>query len=242
MSREQNSDLSVTGVASVERGLQVLTAFQRGDGALSLADLARRTGLVKSTVMRLAISLEQFGLFKKLEDGNYRLDGTVLRLASIYQEQIDLETVIVPALRRLVAETQETASFYVRLGDQRLCLFRVTSPHSLRLHIRPGDALPMDESSIAQVLIEFEGRARSDRKSALKVPLYTAGRRDPHTASLSTPVFGKDENLLGALAISGPITRLTAERAAGASGLLREVAAELTHTLGGYKRAAPALT
>jgi DNA-binding IclR family transcriptional regulator len=233
MTRELGNDLSVSGVASVDRALSVLTAFRRGDGALSLAELTRRTGLVKSTVMRLAISLEQFGLLRRGADGQYRLDAEVLRLASIYQEQIDLEAVVIPVLKRLVDQTKETASFYIRHGDYRMCLLRVDSPHRLRLHIRPGDILPMDESSIAQVLRAFDNPSQNDMAKLPTVPLYTAGKRDPHTAGLSMPVFGAQSKLMGALAISGPITRFTAERAQAVSGTLRDLAEELSRTLGG---------
>src|SRR3954468_10470238 len=99
MSRENGNDLSVSGVASVDRALAVLTAFKRGDKALSLAELTRRTGLVKTTVLRLAISLEQRGLLKRLDDGGYRLDAEVLRLAAVYQDQLDLEALISPILK-----------------------------------------------------------------------------------------------------------------------------------------------
>jgi DNA-binding IclR family transcriptional regulator len=235
MARENGNDLSVSGVASVDRALSVLTAFKRGDKALSLAELSRRTGLVKSTVMRLAISLEQIGLLKRLDDGQYRLDAEVLRLASIYQEQVDLDGLVVPVLSRLVDETKETASFYIRRGEQRLCLFRVESPHRLRLHIRPGDLLPMDESAIAQVLRAFDDPEGS-RSTGLSVPLYTAGTRDPHTSGLAMPVFGADSKLVGALAISGPITRFTADRAKAVSETLYSMAMELTKSLGGDGR------
>ena len=46
------------GVAAVDRALSVLSAFQDGDAALSLAELAERTRLYKSTVLRLLASLE----------------------------------------------------------------------------------------------------------------------------------------------------------------------------------------
>lgn len=230
MARDVDDELSVAGVASVDRALALLTAFKRGDGALGLAELARRTGLVKSTVMRVGISLEHAGLLKKLEDGRYRLDAGVLRLASIYQDQISLEDVVTPALRRLVDATEETASFYIRHGNQRLCLFRVDSPHRLRLHIRPGDMLPMDESSIAQVLRAFG--AGIGQASGLSIPVYTAGKRDPHTSGLSIPVFGSG-GLMGALAISGPITRLTLAKADTVAGHLVREACDLTRILGG---------
>ena len=90
MDRELDNDQTMSGVASVDRALLILTAFRRDDPSLGLAELTRRTGLVKSTVLRLAASLEKFCLLKKKEDGNYRLDVGVLRLASVFQEQTDL--------------------------------------------------------------------------------------------------------------------------------------------------------
>ena len=46
----------VKGVASADRLLTALTAFRPGDNALELSELAHRTGLVKSTLMRLCVS------------------------------------------------------------------------------------------------------------------------------------------------------------------------------------------
>jgi DNA-binding IclR family transcriptional regulator len=235
MTRDNGNDLSVSGVAAADRALAVLTAFRRGDKALSLAELTRRTGLVKTTVLRLAISLEQRGLLKRLDDGQYRLDAEVLRLSSIYQNQIDLDVLLIPVLTQLVEMTQETASFYIRRGEQRMCLFRVESPHQLRLHIRPGDLLPLDESAIAQVLRAFDDRARRQTASP-RVPIYTAGKRDPHTAGLAAPVFSDGTKLVGALAVSGPVTRFTEERAKAISETLLSLAAELTRSLGGDQR------
>src|SRR3954454_25414871 len=74
------------GVASAERVLAVLTAFRRGDDALELTELARRTALVKSTIMRLCISLEKFDLVERLDDGRYRLGVEAARVGSGYQQ------------------------------------------------------------------------------------------------------------------------------------------------------------
>jgi DNA-binding IclR family transcriptional regulator len=56
MVRKARQRPKLEGVASAERVLAVLTAFRRGDDALELTELARRTSLVKSTIMRLCIS------------------------------------------------------------------------------------------------------------------------------------------------------------------------------------------
>ena len=141
--RKQNRP-AVEGVAAVDRALAILAAFRRGDTSLSLAELSERTGLVKSTIMRLAVSLERYGLLVRLHDGSYQLDAEVLRLGVAYQQSFRLEKFVLPALEDFVARYSETTSFYVRRGEQRQCLFRVKSPHLLRLHIHQGDMLPMD--------------------------------------------------------------------------------------------------
>src|SRR5919199_1071137 len=86
MPRKPRTPRSVAGVATADRVLSILTAFRRGDGALELAELAARTGLVKSTIMRLAISLERYGFLMRQHDGSYRLGAEGGRLRAIFQE------------------------------------------------------------------------------------------------------------------------------------------------------------
>lgn len=224
------------GVASAGRALTLLSAFRKGDDAVSLAELAARTGLVKTTIMRLAISMEEHGFLSRLPDGSYRLGAELFRLGSVYQQSFRVEAHVMPALEKLVAATGESASLYVRSGNQRLCLFRVDSPHPLRLHVRQGDMRPMDDSATAQVLRIFGGATQPARTAAL--PLYTSGATDPHIASMATPVFGPGENFAGALSLTGPVTRFNREAADKAAQTVQGIAAELTRALGGRAPAA----
>jgi DNA-binding IclR family transcriptional regulator len=142
-----------------------------------------------------------------------------------------MEERIVPVLERLASESLETASFYIRRGNQRLCLFRVDSPYPLRMNVRPGDMRPMDGSAIAQVLATF-GTQRRSKRDDVHLPIYSSGVTDPHVASLAMPVFGSEGRLLGALALSGPTSRLTAEQAIVLGPRLREAAEPLSSELG----------
>ena len=227
---------SVGGVSAVERALAVLTAFRRGDGSLSLAELAERTGLVKSTIMRLAVSLETFDLLARMPDGGYRLDAECLRLGSLYQQSFDLAVHALPALDDLVAKTGETASFYVRHGHERLCLFRVESAHRIRMHVQPGDRRPMDKSAIAEALRRFE-HGLSGGEIDVDLPLFSSGVTDPHTAALAMPVFGIGDALIGVLAISGPVSRVTGAFAIAKRGKLRATGIALTRACGGMPTA-----
>jgi DNA-binding IclR family transcriptional regulator len=230
--KQRGTAPSVKGVPAAERALAVLTAFQQGDGALSLAELAERTGLVKSTIMRLAVSLQHFQLLARLPDGKYQLGAEILRLGTAYQQAFSLQDHVLPILERLAAHSGETATFYVPHAEERLCLFRVESASNIRMRVQPGEVRPMDDSAIARVLRRYAAGPAKDRAGEGLV-LYASGVADPHTAALATPVFGAAAALIGAMAIAGPATRLTPERAQALKELLAEAGTELTRLCSG---------
>lgn len=125
----------------------MLAAFRPGDDTLGLPELAERTRLYKSTVLRLLASLQHARMIQRLGDGRYQLGPAIARLHAIYTASFSLENVVMPELRALVAATQESAAFHVRQGDQRLCLYRVDSPLPVRDHIRAGELLPLDRGA-----------------------------------------------------------------------------------------------
>ncbi|WP_425928335.1 IclR family transcriptional regulator [Pseudomonas sp. NyZ201] len=218
---------AVNGVASADRVLTVLTAFQIGDSSLSLVELAERTGLIKSTIMRLMVSLESYGFVTRMSDGRYQLASEIMRLNTVYQESLDLERHVMPRLHYLAEQTGETASFYVRHGAYRLCQYRVNSAHRLRLDLQPGDMRPMDEAAGAQAL-----RAPYQTGIALPKPYYSRGATDPHASSMALPIYGAQQELVGALVISGPASRLTEESAQNFREVFFETARDLMRSLG----------
>ena len=61
--------MSEDRVEAVERALTILEAFREGEESLSLAALAEKTGFYKSTILRLAASLERFGYLAREPSG-----------------------------------------------------------------------------------------------------------------------------------------------------------------------------
>jgi DNA-binding IclR family transcriptional regulator len=204
------------GAAAVDRALSLLGAYQTGDLALTLAELAERTRLYKSTVLRLLASLEHARLIQKLDDGRYGIGAEVARLHSLYAASFSLDRVAMPVLRALVAATGESAAYHVRQGDARLCLYRVDSPHPIRDHIRAGDLLPLDRGTGARILIAFDvNTARAGRPkdknlyAKIREQGYctAVGDRLADVAGISAPVFKADGRLAGALTLTMPASR-----------------------------------
>lgn len=62
-----------TPIASVERPLEVFDAFEAGPGALTLVELSERTGLYKSTILRIVETLAARGHLVREADGTYQI-------------------------------------------------------------------------------------------------------------------------------------------------------------------------
>jgi DNA-binding IclR family transcriptional regulator len=231
-------------VSSVERALAVLEAFQDDDNSLTLAELARRTGLYKSTILRLIESLERRNFIMRLDNGQYQLGAALVRLGELSKRSTRLGDQVLPVLTRLADTTGESAVFYVRYGDQRFCLFRIDSRRTVRAHIRQGDLLPM-RGAPGRVFLHFD-RERARRPVGAThllptlrtspgrlVPIMTQGEVDPDLATVACPVFGAGDRLVGVVAVSGPANRFGRDTAAAIGERVLEECRRLTVALGG---------
>jgi len=222
------------GVEAVDRALSVLRAFDAGHCEMTLTDLAARTGLYKSTVLRLTASLEAGGCLVRGEDRVYRLGPELWRLGSIYRRgvDIDLGEFIRPALRRIVDATTETASFYVRDGEERICLYRINSPRAVRHHLDEGQRLPLALGAAGRVLRAYTepdwpgGTGIRKRGECISL-----GERDPEVGAAAVPVLDREGKLRGALTVSGILSRFGKPAQAAALDALKSAASELGATL-----------
>ncbi|HEX2009429.1 MAG TPA: IclR family transcriptional regulator [Roseateles sp.] len=204
------------GVGAVDKALSLLSAFRPGDTALGLAELAERTRLYKSTALRLIASLEHARLLQRRADG-------------LYAASFSLEAEVLPVLQALVARTRESAALHVRQGEQRLCLYRVDSPQPLRDHLRAGDLLPLEQGAGGRVLLAFGG-ARGKAHEQIRAQGYAEldGDRVEGLAGIAAPVFKLGGELVGALTLSLPSSRLKPQLAAE----VRRAARDLSRRLG----------
>lgn len=228
------------GVIAVTRALQVLEAFALGESSLPLAELSRRCALHKTTVLRLARTLAQSGFMVQREDGDWRLGPAAGWLGARYQAGFDVQNVLEPALRELTHATGESAAFYVREGNVRTCLVRVEGPQALRHHARIGEGLPLDKGSPGRVILAFSGEpGKAYEDIRRKGYHWSIGEREQGVATVSAPVFGMHWRLMGSVCISGPASRLPAEKLEALAQTVIAAATQLSYALAG-NTAAPA--
>jgi DNA-binding IclR family transcriptional regulator len=229
------------GVDAVDRAISILATFEAGRERQTLGELADRTGLYKSTILRLARSLESGGFLHREESGAFVLGGEPLRLAAVHRRAPALESKVRPVLRTIRDETGESASFFRQEGKLRQCLYREETRRAVRDQLAEGDMLPLHLGAGGRVLAVFgePGLSQPDRDLLLAdLPFTSFGESDPETADVAAPIYGFD-GLAGAVSISGPRTRLTPERVAEVGPLLMAKALVLSKLLGAALPAAP---
>ena len=232
-------DKTDKGVASVNRALSVLMAFESSVDGLTLAEITQATGLYHSTILRLCESLEQFRFLKRLPDGRYLLGPMPFHLGMVYQGSFRLQDHAMPVLRQLTKETLETSAIYVREGNDRICLHRVELPRAVRMNVREGERVDLDKGAAGKVLLAWSAEGDRRGEGAEYEHIRTAhyaislAERETESAAIACPVFGLGQKVACAISAGTPLYRFDAAAFEKTLPLVMAAAAKLTADLGG---------
>jgi DNA-binding IclR family transcriptional regulator len=233
-------------VGVLDRAVAILAAVEQG--SRSFTAIVEATGLTRPTAHRLIRALERHGLLFHVGGLGYALGPRLLALAATAMRELPLRDLARPALEHLARSTGESAQLFVREGDRRICVDSVESAHELRTIVDVGSSLPLTKGSAGKVFLAWmQGPERDplvaegDDPDRLATQLTTTarrgwadsvGEREPGVASVSAPIFAPDDVLLAAVSVSGPATRLGANRAKRYAPAVVEAAREIERAMG----------
>lgn len=136
----------------VARVAAILDALSESRRSLSLADVAARTGLPRSSVHRVLQELEQHQYVMAASHlGGYRLGPQALKLA--LNSHMQLVAAMRPALTTLSAQVNENVDLAVLSGGQVVVIEQITSKQRLQAVTEVGKSFPAHASSIGKVLL-----------------------------------------------------------------------------------------
>ena len=186
---DETSPTAPGGIAAVDRACLVLRALERADDGARLTDLAHDTGLALATLSRLLASLEHAGLARRGPDKRFASGPPCCAWAWPTAGRCGSNRWW-PRAGRTRAATEDAASFSVRDGARRVCLFRVDSTLPLRESVAPGDRLPLDAGAAGRVLRAFSEADPRDEETRTRGWAVSLGERVPELAAVAAPVFG----------------------------------------------------
>jgi DNA-binding IclR family transcriptional regulator len=203
----------ITAVGVLDRCVALLDLL--ASGPQSLRALTHASGLPRPTVHRLLVALEAHRLVAREASGSFRLGPRLTELAAVAGPELDLASAAGPVLTGLHEVTGESVQLYVRSGTHRLCIAARDAGTGLRDSVAVGALLPLSAGSGGKVLLAWSADVTelpADEQAELAAMrsrgwAASVAEREPGVASVSAPVL-RDGVLLGALCVSGPVSRL----------------------------------
>lgn len=150
--------------AAVEKACALLSVFcNSGDTVMGVSELARRTGLTKSTAHRQLGMLERADMVERSGQG-YRIGPGLRTLAREVSdaEQTRLSDALLPFLVELFEVTRHAVQLAVLEGREAVYVGKVYGHRTIILPSRAGARLPAHCTSGGKLLLAYEPAAATE--------------------------------------------------------------------------------
>lgn len=139
-------------IAGLDKGLQVIEAFDQERARLTITEVAARTGLTRAAARRYLITLVHLG-YAQQHDKLFALTPKVLRLGQSYLHSSRLPRIVQPLLYRLAYALGEAASAGVLEGDDLVCVAAASTGSVVSATLQPGTRVPAWCTANGRVLL-----------------------------------------------------------------------------------------
>ena len=233
---DAQSDSSSDFVRSLARGMSVIKAFDRFTPAMTLSDVARKTGLPRAAAGRFLKTLVTLE-YASFDGREYRLRPRVLELGMAYFSSFSFIEIANPILEAAAKQVEEPCSMGVLDGTELVYVARHTANRMMSISIALGNRYPATSTSLGRVLLgglpDAELDALLDKAQIRQVTPLTVsdkrklremivqGRSDGYCTadgqlevgirSIAVPVRGRDGKIIAAINMGVPATRHTME-------------------------------
>lgn len=139
-------------VRALARGLAVMKAFDQNTPAMTLSDVARRTGLSRASAGRFLKTLVALE-YASFDGRDYRLRPRVLELGMAYFSSHSFIDIANPILKATADRAQEPCSMAVLDGSDIVYVVRHTADRMMSINITIGKRYPAHYTSLGWVLL-----------------------------------------------------------------------------------------
>lgn len=247
-----------TRLSSVANAVRLIKAFSDEEYEIGIGRLAKRLGLAKSTVHRLASTLLAEGMLEQnAEDGKYRLGLALFEVGALVRRKMDFTAEARPFLRMLMVKTGETVHLAVLDRGSVLYINTHESRQAIRMSSTVGTRAPVHSTAVGKALLAFQPVETIDRVVARGLPSSTANTlTDPRALrrelaairargyavddeesevglrSIAAPIHNHSGDVVASISIAGPVHRMTKKALLGWSRELLEAADAISQRLG----------
>jgi DNA-binding IclR family transcriptional regulator len=244
------------------KGLRLIEALARSEKPRGITDIAAELRLTKSNVHRLLATLQAQGYVRQIPPhSTYELTLKVWGLGNHVMRRMDLVHLARPAMQKLAQATGETIHLSVLDGIDVVYLDKIESAHHIRAHTSVGARAPAftmatGKAMLAHMPDTYLERFRPHMRrytdttrttiEELRADVEIArqqgyasvahGEWREGVAAVASAILGQSGELVGAIGLSGPDSRIKRKQLKQFSGHVIEAAHEIGLALGAPSR------
>ena len=226
----------IAAVTIIERMTAVLGVFTPTNDRMGVNEIARRSGLPKSTVSRFVTNLVEHGYLER--QGRLVCIGLKLfELGTLSGQPNELRSLALPTMADLRSTTRQTVHLSVLEGTDVVYIGILRGEDSTQLKSRVGGRLPAYATGAGKALLAFSPPEVVDRviengfvayqpdtitdPASLRRELalirttglaYSTAEAGPGVTGAASPILDPDSRALAALSVSGRIGAFDAKR------------------------------
>jgi len=244
------------------KGLRLVEALAHSDAPRGISDLAKDLALTKSNVHRLLQTLQSHGYVRQVPlNSSYELTTKIWELGSHVIRRMDLVTLARPAMIRLAEQTGETVHLSVLEDIDVIYLDKIESAHHIRAHTSVGSRAPAYTVATGKAMLAhmpddylerfrphlraytettrttIEALAEDIRQTRVQgFAVVPQGEWRDGIAACACAILGRSGELVGAIGISGPDTRVKRKQLKLIAPQVTEAAQTISAALGYARR------
>ena len=250
---------------TAERVIAILNYLAINQASRGVTEISRELGSGKSTVYRVLSSLESVQwVAQDSETDKYTLGSMALEFSLSLLNNFDVRKVSLRYLEELRDATGETSMLSLRVGLERIYVEQLPSHNEVRHFVQLGIRVPlwcgapskvmlayMEENEVGVVMenlrksgVTILASGQAVDSDSLREELanisrqgfaVTVGERVAAVAGVAAPIFDRHHRVVGAISVSGPLPRFSADLATSYGPLVGQAASKISLQVGDSK-------
>jgi IclR family acetate operon transcriptional repressor len=220
-------------IESVDNALRLLLMF-RTQNSIRVSEAGEAIGVARSTAHRLLAMLQYHGFVVQDEPSrDYRAGPALVDVGLAVVRHMDIRVQARPFLERLAADVEETVHLAVLRGPEIVFVDSVETSRAVRVGSRTGVSMPAHCTAVGKAMLSRmtseqlhelypSGRLKGITKNSISTRAelerelqdirdrgyaINDAESEPDLVAIAMPVVGTGSGAVGAVTISGPLTR-----------------------------------
>jgi len=210
-------------VTSLDKALSILELMMQEGTSVPLVQISRKSGLGKGTVHRILDTLKARDYVQQdPETRRYGPGFRLFQLASRMEDRQFLRAILMPTLKEVWLQCDETVGAFVLEGNQSKNILRLISKQPLRISLEEGARFPAHCTAAGKALLSLlpDDKLRQiynagkplNGTTKHSIQSFEALMKEMKEVRETRLAYGDEEAILGVFAIGVPIRNLPAGR------------------------------